>query len=288
MLPVISAAPSVISVASAIGASAVNNWRALDPKTRKIATYALGGTAVIVGGRAAYKAFRKSQLLKQVDKPEVQQALAFQQGLDPYDMFGLGTDEKLIMNTATEVTNWPAVIQAYKTITGGDLLMDLKGDLSNAEYSKLTAAISTSKDAQKGIVKTEGEQAIETGGQLKPGYNDAPNLHRKVFISNQEFFAFREPAHADGGMMERSDAYSWTLAPAGRTLGFGTGRTYVGKATDGSPFIMVELYFVYTPSDGSSQKTYKFWVSIKKTKMMDKVNQSAYPWIDHSYISKEW
>lgn len=281
MLHVVAAAPVVISIASAIGASAVNNWRGLDPKTKKLTVYALGGTAIIVGGRAAYKAIRKAKLLKQVDNPAVQQALAFQQGLDPYDMFGWGTDEKLLMNTATEVKDWPAVIEAYKSITGGSLLIDLKGDLSNKDYASLIDAINASKDAQKGIVKNEGGQALETGGgAINWGYNDAPNLKGKVFISNQEFYAFPDPAKVSGV----SSAYSVTKAPVGKTVGFSTGRLYKGKLGDGSPYMMIELGF----KGGQTGNVYKFWVSYIRMKQMDAPNFGLYPLIDASYVSSKW
>jgi hypothetical protein len=283
MLPVIAAAPVVISVVSAIGASAVNSWKGLDPKTKKLTVYALGGTALFVGGRAAYKAIRKAKLLKQVDNPLVQQALAFQQGLDPYDMFGWGTDEKLLINTATEVKDWPGVIQTYKDITGGNLLIDLKGDLSTSDYAKLIDAINASKDAQKGIVKNEGGQALETGGgSVEFGYQDAPNFKDKIFVSNNEFLAWPAPDY--GTVSMRINAHSATLGPSGKTMGFGTGRIYKGKWNDGAPYIMLELYF----TSAKTNKRYQFWVSYTKMKQIPATNYQQYPLIDTSYVSKEW
>lgn len=281
MVQFAAAVPIVVSAASAIGASAVNGWKGLDPKTKKIAVYTLGGVAVVVGGTAAYKAFKKAQLLKKADNEEVQQAIAFMQGLDPYGMFGFGTDEKLLMNTATEVKNWPAVISNYKTLTGGDLLIDLKGDLSLKDFNSLKDAINTSKDAQKGIVKNEGGQALETGGgAINWGFNDAPNYQGKVFVSNQEFYAFPDPAKVSGV----SSAYSVTLAPAGKTVGFGTGRIYKGKLSNGSPYVMIELGF----KGSQTGKVYKFWVSFIRMKQMDAPNFGQYPLIDASYVSSKW
>jgi hypothetical protein len=103
MVQALAATPLIVSAVSAIGASAVRNWTALDPKTRKLTFYILGGTAVLVGGRYVYRNIQKNNLLKQADNEIVQQAMGFMQGMDPYGMFGLGTDEKLIMNTAAEV-----------------------------------------------------------------------------------------------------------------------------------------------------------------------------------------
>lgn len=275
-------APVVISAASAIGASAVNGWRGLDPKTKKIAFWTLAGTSVIVGGRAVYRALKKANLLKQADNEEVQQALAFMQGLDPYGMFGLGTDEKLLMNTATEVKNWPTVIKNYKLLTGGDLLIDLKGDLSTKDFNSLKDAINASKDQQKGIVKNEGGQALTTGGgAINWGFNDAPDLKGKAFVSNQEFYAFPDPSKVSG----TSSAYSVTKAPVGKTVGFSTGRLYKGKLSDGSPYIMIELGF----TGGQTGKVYKFWVSFIRMKQLDGApNFAQYPLIDASYISSKW
>jgi hypothetical protein len=281
MVQALAATPLIVSAVSAIGASAVRNWTALDPKTRKLTFYILGGTAVLVGGRYVYRNIQKNNLLKQADNEIVQQAMGFMQGMDPYGMFGLGTDEKLIMNTAAEVKDWVGVAKVYKTLTGNELLIDLKGDLSQSEYAKLKDAINASKDAQKGIVKNEGGQALETGGgAIYWGYNDAPNLNGKVFISNQEFYAFPDPSKVSGV----SSAYSVTLAPVGKTVGFATGRLYKGKLGDGSPYIMIELGF----KGAQTGKVYKFWVSIKRMKQMDAPNFGQYPLIDPSYISKEW
>ncbi|MBK9983854.1 MAG: hypothetical protein IPP15_16045 [Saprospiraceae bacterium] len=281
MVQFAAAVPIAISAASAIGASAVKSWKGLDPKTKKIAFWTLAGTSVIVGGRVAYRAIQKANLLKKADNEEAQQAIAFIQGLDPYGMFGLGTDEKLLMNTATEVKNWPEVIKNYKILTGGDLLLDLKGDLSIKDFNSLKDAINTSKDAQKGIVKNEGGQALETGGgAINWGYNDAPNLKDKVFISNQEFYAFPDPSKVSGV----SSAYSVLKAPVGKTVGFGTGRLYKGKLSDGAPYVMIELGF----KGGQTGKVYKFWVSFIRMKQMDAPNFGLYPLIDASYISSKW
>ena len=281
MVQELAATPLIVSAVSAIGASAVRNWTALDPKTRKLTFYILGGTAVLVGGRYVYRNIQKNNLLKQADNELVQQAMGFMQGMDPYGMFGLGTDEKLIMNTAAEVKDWVGVAKVYKTLTGNELLIDLKGDLSQSEYAKLKDAINASKDAQKGVVKNEGGQALETGGgAINWGYNDAPNLTGKVFISNQEFYAFPDPAK----VMGVSNAYSVTIAPAGKTVGYSTGRLYKGSLDNGSPYIMIELGF----KKKENGVVYKFWVSIKRMKQLDAPNWSQYPLIDTSYVSKEW
>lgn len=281
MVQFAAAVPIAVSAASAIGASAVQGWKGLDPKTKKIAFWTLAGTSLIVGGRVAYRAIKKASLLKKADNEEVQQALAFMQGLDPYGMFGLGTDEKLLMNTATEIKNWPEVIKNYKSLTGNDLLIDLKGDLSVEDFNSLKDAINTSKDAQKGIIKNEGGQALETGGgAINWGFNDAPNYKGKVFVSNQEFYAFPDPSKVSGV----SSAHSVTLAPAGKTVGFGTGRIYKGKTANGSPYLMIELGF----TGAQTGKAYKFWVSFIRMKQMDAPNFAQYPLIDVSYISSKW
>ena len=282
-------APIIITAAAAIGASASRTWTSFDPQTRKIIFWSLAGTAAVVGGRYAYREIRRANLLKQADNVAVQQATSFKQGIDPYGMFGFGTDEKLIMNTAAAVRDWNAVTTIYKQLYGSDLLTDLRSDLSADEYGKLMDVIEKGKSEARGEIVTDGGQKLipNSGGGtkdnkpapiVKVGYIDAPDFKGRAFVTNKEAYVFSKPDKTTAVV----DSLSVTKIPIGLLIGYGTGRAY--KREDG--ITMVELGIKYG-SDGKEFKGY--WANINLLKMLQPAEYKAqaknYPAVNRDYIS---
>ncbi len=108
---------------------------------RKIVGYTIGGLALIAVGRKFYKEYRKNKASAEND-PITQAAKLFQIAMD-----GMGTDEKLIFDTArkikTDKIDYKAVTKAYSDITGGKSLdADFQADLDTKEYRALMVILS--------------------------------------------------------------------------------------------------------------------------------------------------
>lgn len=117
---------------------------------KSILTYALTG-GVIIGalwfGNKMYKEWKATEQEKKAgDDPATQQAIKLKAAMD-----GAGTSEEVIFQIAKEITDWKAVVEAYKTLyNGASLAEDLLEDLNPVENQKFYNILNlTQKDPNK-------------------------------------------------------------------------------------------------------------------------------------------
>jgi hypothetical protein len=119
------------------------------------------GLIMVGAGIAAWKLVIKPAIDKgredatQADaakNPNVQQAMALQQAMNP-SASGLlkrmdGTDNDAIRNTARGITNFSAVQTAYLSLTGRNLMDDLRDELTTTEYNAFLNQIAQNPKTQ--------------------------------------------------------------------------------------------------------------------------------------------
>lgn len=92
-----------------------------------------------------YKFYLKSKLDKEIGSNiDAQLASRLKLAFDPYEMFGLGTDEDEVFKVANEIkakTTYEAVASAYQTLYSKSLTTDLQSELSPSDYAKFTETV---------------------------------------------------------------------------------------------------------------------------------------------------
>lgn len=138
----------------------------------------LGATAVYLLVNGVNKT-RQQLYLEQagIDKP-TQQAQALRDAMNKsgisYLMSVDGTDVDLIMQTASAIESYPAVSDAYRTLYGSELTLDLQNELSRTDLQKFydivykrngqgsTTTTTTTTSNGTVVTKTKSVVAIQT------------------------------------------------------------------------------------------------------------------------------
>ncbi len=120
------------------------------PANSKGALDKLIGAGLIVGGlwyaRKLYRDYKANKISDAAGgDPNIQAAIEIHQAID-----GAGTAEKVLFDIAGHIQDWKAVSLAYRGKYQSDMLEDIKGDLSAADFQKFMNIYNLNKKDAKG------------------------------------------------------------------------------------------------------------------------------------------
>ena len=102
------------------------------------------GAGLFLGGRYLIKKYKANKADENTANDAENLATRLNQAIA-----GPGSNEEEVYRVLRQVTDWPAVVQAYRAKYGASLVDDLQGDLSVEEYRQAAAIINALKDGGK-------------------------------------------------------------------------------------------------------------------------------------------
>jgi hypothetical protein len=184
----------------------------------------------VYGLSKIYQHYQKDQTEQQVeDKPEVAQAMALYSAMNPSGVEWMrrmdGSDTTQVFNTAGQISDLKKVMDAYDKLYNSSLLDDLRQELSPEDYLKF---FNTLKFSANNTSKGAAEKPLNNFKKGFPLITKLPANLRKT----------------------PKDISHWslvsniiTLAAAGKSIGFATGRTQfdnMGRSNTGTLFIEIQ------------------------------------------------
>ena len=204
-----------------------------DSITHKLLDYGVKAALVagaVYGISKIYHQYQKDQTEQQVEnKPEVGQAMMIYSAMNPSGTEWMrkmdGTNTEMILKTASEISDLNKVMAAYKKLYDSSMLDDLRQELAPEDYTKFlnTLKFSTNNTSKGAANKpknnfTKGTPLIT---KLQANLRKTPKN-----ISHWSF-----------------DSNIITLADAGKSIGFATGKTQfdnTGGSDTGTLFIEIQ------------------------------------------------
>lgn len=220
---------------------------------------------LIVGGvivvRKVVNKMRADQAYKEMGNNAcVRLAERFRTALDPYSIFGLGTDEAALFATAGEVKDWECVRKAYAKLSGGgQLFADIRRDLTVEQYTRFER-----------IVAAGGNAYVDPGGSGQDVGNSFPA--GTPLITTAPVAARFRPEQKNGVILGTIPANTW--------VGYSTGILKSDRIFDNFLVTTKAEFFqlIYVTLKDSTVKYY-FWANIdllrKWTEATDKGQSKA-------------
>ncbi len=252
----------------------------------------VGGMMLINSVRKADEKRKEEAVLQQTgNNPVVQQAQLLRQGMNPNKPLPMnwdGTDEKLILSTATAITDLAAVQSAYRALyDGGDLMKDLRSELSSADFERFVWQISNNA---KTTTQVSSDGTV-TSKQVLAAKSFALGANYKVWALKDVLLRFSPEAASVKGNVLSQIKFAWDegsyltapkdnileLCKASQFIGYTTGKSQL-DAKHHVPFIEV-WYKINGTYKGATSKmkkrngeTVRGWVSASA----DFTTQTAY------------
>lgn len=187
-------------------------------------------------GRKLYRDWRANRITDQAGgDPNVQAAMEIHQAID-----GGGTSETVLFDIASRIKDWDAVSKAYRKLYINNMLDDIKGDLSPADFQKFLNIYNLSKTDASGK-PVAGKNTVVKGSwvfvEKDVNVRKTPRVVGTIEkLKNQAANALKPLAASDNIIF---------LAKPGKYLGVTTGRISIDTATDQSTlFIEVTMGMV--------------------------------------------
>lgn len=230
----------------------------------------VGGMMLINSVRKADERKREEAVLQQTgNNPSVQQAQLLRQGMNPNKPLPMGwdgTDEKLVLHTATTITDLASVQSAYRVLyDGSDLMKDLRAELSSQDFERFMWQINN--NARTTTQVAAGGQV--TSAQIQQPKQYALGTAYKVWALKDVLLrSAPEASSVQGGVLTQLK-FAWDegnyisapksnileLCKASQLVGFTTGKSKV-DAQHHVPFIEV-FYKVKGDYKGATAKMKK-------------------------------
>lgn len=230
----------------------------------------IGGMMLINSVRKSDEKRREEAVLQQTgNNPNVQQAQLLRQGMNPNKPLPMGwdgTDEKLILTTASAITDLPSVQSAYKVLyDGSDLMKDLRNELSSQDFERFLWQISN--NAKSITQVSSGGQVTSTPTQIAKKY--ALGTNYKVWALKDVLLrSTPEATSVQGGVLTQIkfawDEGNYLTAPTANIIELCKASQFIGYTTGKSqidflhhvPFIEV-TYKVKGDYKGATAKMKK-------------------------------
>jgi hypothetical protein len=226
----------------------------------------VGGMMLINSVRKADEARKEDAVLQQTsNNPAVQQAQLLRQAMNPHKPLPMsmdGTDLKLVMSTAAQITDLTSVQKAYTAMYQDELMADLRSELSAKEFEAFMWQVSsnaktTTQVASNGTVTSTPIQAAKSYA-LGTAYKvwalkdvllrSAPEASSvQGSVLTQIKFAVTE-----GNFISAPTANILELCKASQFVGYTTGKSTL-DTTHHVPFIEV-MYKVKGDYKGATSK----------------------------------
>ncbi|MEO6833646.1 MAG: hypothetical protein ABI169_15675 [Chitinophagaceae bacterium] len=240
----------------------------------------IGGMMLINSVRKSDEKRREDAALQQTaNNPNVQQAQLLRQAMNPYKPLPMsidGTDVKLIMATAKQITDLASVQKAYTAIYQNELMTDLRSELSSKDFEAFMWQVSsnaktTTEVSSNGTVSSkpvQGAKSYALGTNYKVWavkdvlLRSAPEATSvQGSILTQLKFAWEE-----GNYITAPRSNILELCKASQFIGYTTGKSQL-DASHHVPFIEVwyKVNGTYKGATASMKKrngeTIRGWVS---------------------------
>lgn len=197
----------------------------------------IGGMMLVNSVRKSGEQRKVEALLQQTgNNPVVQQAQLLRQGLNPNKPMPMswdGTDEALILNTATAITDLPSVLSTYRTLyDGADLMQDLRSELTSKDFERFLWQVSN--NAKTATQVSPSGSVTSTAVQAAKQY--ALGTNYKVWAIKDVLLRSTPEASSVQGSVLTQIKFAWTegnyiTAPKSNILELCKASQFVGHTT---------------------------------------------------------
>lgn len=242
-------APQIISIAQ--------------PKNTGVMDYVFKG-ALIVGavfvGKKIYENYVKNQISDNAgSNPSTQLAMEIHQAID-----GAGTNEKVLFDVASKITDWKAVSEAYRGEYHTDMTDDIKGDLSASDFQRFMSIYNLGQKNADGTPKVS--KNIISAGLLvtseKQTYIRKTPVYMKVLTGIIKA----------GDILNLFKNNSVALAPIAKVLGISTGK-YSDDLKSDNPTRFIEIIMNMLEPKTKKITHVKVWVASSQVKTESKTKE---------------
>jgi len=195
-----------------------------DIKKRIIQGFAIAGGSYLTYhfGKKAYDKWKQKSTSALADKsPAVRQAMSLRSAINPSGTSWLkwsdGTNETSITQTASQIINLEAVINAYRNLYNSELLSDLQSELSTNEFNAFLQTIANNKINSSNGNGTSSSNS--TGTYTQP---------QNIVVAKQAVYVRTSPdASYHGAWYEvTGNKNIFKTAKAGEFVGYASGKQH--------------------------------------------------------------